>query len=222
MRMAELSSRSGVPIPTIKFYIREGLLSAGERTSPNQAQYDDAHVRRLRLIRALVDVGGLSIAATHDVLGKLDAGGADALESLGKVQYSLMPRRSARDDAAWRQAEERVEELLERQGWRVRPGNPAYGAFVDVVAALDRLGQQDVLGLLPRYADAAHGVADSEVDLVQARELLEDRAEGVVVVAVLGDALFGALRRLAHEDLVIRQMEAGGLGTPAHRAVRPD
>ncbi|WP_346281659.1 MerR family DNA-binding transcriptional regulator, partial [Pseudonocardia sp.] len=34
MRMAELSARTGVPIPTIKFYLREGLLPPGERTSP--------------------------------------------------------------------------------------------------------------------------------------------------------------------------------------------
>lgn len=42
MRMAELSSSSGVPIPTIHFYLREGLLPPGERTSPNQAHYDDS------------------------------------------------------------------------------------------------------------------------------------------------------------------------------------
>ena len=38
MRMAELSRRTGVPVPTIKYYLREGLLPPGERTSPNQAQ----------------------------------------------------------------------------------------------------------------------------------------------------------------------------------------
>jgi DNA-binding transcriptional MerR regulator len=210
--MAELSGSSGVPIPTIKFYIREGLLSGGERTSPNQAQYDEGHVRRLKLIRALVDLGGLSIAATRAVLEKLDSGEPESLESLGKVQYALMPRRSERDESALRSAEERVDELLARQGWRVRPSNPARSALVDVVAVLDRLGQHDVLDHLSNYADAAHTLAEVELDRVNARELLEARAEGVVVVAVLGDALFGALRRLAHEDFVIQRMDAGGAG----------
>jgi DNA-binding transcriptional MerR regulator len=75
MRIAELSRRSGIPVPTIKYYVREGLLPPGELTSPNQAQYDETHVRRLKLIRALVDVGDLSIAATRDVLASIDSPG---------------------------------------------------------------------------------------------------------------------------------------------------
>ena len=41
MRIAELSSRSGTSIPTIKYYLREGLLPAGEATGRNQADYGD-------------------------------------------------------------------------------------------------------------------------------------------------------------------------------------
>src|SRR6478752_6940457 len=63
MRMKELSEVSGVPVATIKFYQRERLLPAGERTHPNQSVYGDEHLRRIRLIRALIEVGGLSVAA---------------------------------------------------------------------------------------------------------------------------------------------------------------
>ena len=56
MRIGELSKAAGVPVPTIKYYLREGLLAPGELTSPNQASYGEAHIRRLRLIRALVDL----------------------------------------------------------------------------------------------------------------------------------------------------------------------
>ncbi|MDX2026822.1 MerR family transcriptional regulator, partial [Microcella sp.] len=45
--MSELSATTGTPVPTLKFYLREGLLPAGERTSPNQSQYDDSHVERV-------------------------------------------------------------------------------------------------------------------------------------------------------------------------------
>jgi len=34
MRISQLSAESGVPIPTIKYYLREGLLPGGEATSP--------------------------------------------------------------------------------------------------------------------------------------------------------------------------------------------
>ena len=51
MRMAELSHQTTVPVPTIKYYQREGLLPAGERTSPNQVRYDERHARRQRRLR---------------------------------------------------------------------------------------------------------------------------------------------------------------------------
>ena len=35
MRIAELSTRSGTSIPTIKYYLREGLLPAGTATGRN-------------------------------------------------------------------------------------------------------------------------------------------------------------------------------------------
>src|SRR2546422_2141244 len=93
MKIAELSRRSGVSGPTIKYYVREGLLRAGELTSPNQAHYDDTHLRRLRLIRALVDVGGLSIAATREVLAAIDEPRESIHETLGKAQSATTPRR---------------------------------------------------------------------------------------------------------------------------------
>ncbi len=46
MRISELSRRSGVSIPTIKYYLRDGLLPAGRATAANQADYDEDHLRR--------------------------------------------------------------------------------------------------------------------------------------------------------------------------------
>ncbi|OLT16545.1 hypothetical protein BJF78_14095 [Pseudonocardia sp. CNS-139] len=206
MRMAELSGRTGVPIPTIKFYLREGLLPPGERTSPNQAQYGEEHARRLKLIRALVDVGGLSIVASRAVLGYLDALDAGSLETLGKVQYAVSRRRErdVEPDEAWLAAEQQVADLLERHDWTIRGDNPARTSLAEVIATLLRLGQDDVLGLLDRYAEAAHALAAAEVDAVWRRPSVEDRAEGVVMFAVLADALLASLRRLAQEDVVVR------------------
>ena len=210
--MAELSSRTGVPIPTIKFYLREGLLPPGERTYPNQAQYGEEHARRLRLIRALVDVGGLSIVASRAVLGHLDATAAGSLETLGKVQYAITRRREpeAGQDEAWLEAERQVEELLTRHGWNIRANNPARTSLAEVLATLHRLGQHDVLDLLDRYADAAEGLAEAEVDAVWRRTSVDDRAEGVVMFGVLADALLAALRRLAQEDRVVRTAAENG------------
>ena len=59
MWMAELATRSGLSVPTIKYYLREGLLPAGVATGATRAVYDETHVHRLRLIRALTDVAGI-------------------------------------------------------------------------------------------------------------------------------------------------------------------
>ena len=54
VKMAVLAKRSGVPTPTIKHYIREGLLPGPQvRTSKNMAYYDGRIVNRIQTIKAL-------------------------------------------------------------------------------------------------------------------------------------------------------------------------
>lgn len=198
MRMTELSQRSGVPIPTIRYYLREGLLPSGEFTSPNQATYDESHVRRLTLIRAMVEVGEMPIAAVGKLFRHLESKGADEFATLGLVQYSLVRELSPSDDSG---ALAQVQGLLDRLGWQVRDNNPARQVLAATIQTLERLGYDDVLGLLDRYAAAAHDLAEDEVELMLAREGLDNRAGAVVVTGVLGDAMLGALRRMAQEDV---------------------
>jgi len=205
MRIAELSRRSGVPIPTIKYYLREGLLSPGERTSRNQALYAESHVQRLRLIRALVDVGHLSIAATRNVLASIDAPGATLHERLGKAQHAVTPvLETDVDEVSLALAAREVEAFAGRRGWNVKKGNPAWSLLIQVVATMHSLGQDDPAGLLDSYADAAEQLAEVDVRWVLSRGDVESILEGVVVGTTLGDTLFAALRRLAQADVSSR------------------
>lgn len=203
MRMTELSERSGVPIPTIRYYIREGLLPSGQFTSPNQATYDDSHVRRLTLIRAMVEVGEMPIAAVGKLFRHLESKEGNEFATLGLVQYSLVRELAPSDESA---AFEQVQELLDRLGWQVRDHHPARSVLAATIETLERLGYDDVLGLLDRYAAAAHDLAEAEVELMLAREGLDNRAGTVVVTGVLGDAMLGALRRMAQEDVTARTL----------------
>jgi DNA-binding transcriptional MerR regulator len=72
MRLAELVRRSGVPRYTIKFYIRSGLLPAGDPEGRNQALYGARHLERLELIRALREVAGLPLDVITRVAQQLD------------------------------------------------------------------------------------------------------------------------------------------------------
>ncbi|GAA2258143.1 MerR family transcriptional regulator [Kitasatospora cystarginea] len=203
MRIGELSSRTGVPVPTIKYYLREGLLPSGERTSPNQAQYGDGHVRRLKLVRAMLEVGKLSIAATREVLNAIDAPGGTLHGTLGAAQSAVTAEPSAGgdEDGARQEADRLVAVLAERRGWRVKPGGAARQALIQVVAAYQRLGQEDLLGILDEYAVAAERLAAAEIAVIAGRSELDGQVEGVVIGLVLGDALMAAMRRLAQEDV---------------------
>lgn len=87
--MAELSRRSGLSVPTIKYYLREGLLQPGRRTSVNQARYDDAHLERLRLIRALVKVAGLPLDKVREVVQAVSIE-SSVLDAMGVTQDALV------------------------------------------------------------------------------------------------------------------------------------
>jgi DNA-binding transcriptional MerR regulator len=200
MRIAELSRRTGVPIPTIKYYLREGLVPAGERTGPNQAQYGEAHVRRLKLARALVEVGGLSIASAREALRLMFSAGLSELDIIGKAQYAMTPAREYVEDEAWDEAVAEVDELIAKRGWQVKPTNPARRTLADALATLRRLDQDDYFELLEAYAETAERLAADEIETVARREDLDSVAEAVVVWTAVGDTVLASLRRLAQED----------------------
>lgn len=140
MRISELSRSTGVPVPTIKYYVREGLLPPGELTSRNQANYDETHERRLRLIRALLDVGGLKVAAIAEVLGAVDDPARPVHKVLGAAADHLGTAQSGDDDAESAAAGAAVAELIARRGWRAHGSDPAAGDLARALAAMDRVG----------------------------------------------------------------------------------
>jgi DNA-binding transcriptional MerR regulator len=198
MRIGELSRRSGVTVPTIKFYLREGLLPPGELTSRNQATYTEAHLRRLRLVRALVDLAGVPVARVRAVLTSLDSGDLPLHDRIGAVHRAVTPEaRPATDDTEARA-------FVEGRGWAVAPDAPAIATIAETLTALRSLGQEHVARQLDAYADAVESLAEREVASV-ASAVGDDRiAENVVVGTVLGERLIAALRLLAHEHVSAR------------------
>jgi DNA-binding transcriptional MerR regulator len=196
MKMAQLSMTSGVPVATIKYYLREGLLPAGERQGPNQSLYGPEHLRRLRVIRGLIDVGGLSIAAAHQVIDAIDSdlGLQHTFDIAQRTVSATIDPASLSPDSI-----NTVDELL--RGWHVSPENPGRLAAARVLQTFTDLGQPDLSGWVPGYAAAALAVAEADLDEIDARADRESKTEMVVIGTVLGDALFAALRRAAQEHV---------------------
>jgi DNA-binding transcriptional MerR regulator len=55
--IGEAARRSGVKVPTIRYYEQVGLLPAPSRTDGNRRLYDDADIRRLAFIRHARELG---------------------------------------------------------------------------------------------------------------------------------------------------------------------
>jgi DNA-binding transcriptional MerR regulator len=68
LRMGELAAASGVPAPTIKHYLREGLLPEPVKTSRNMAYYPPEFVDRIKLIKRLQEERFMPLKAIKSVL----------------------------------------------------------------------------------------------------------------------------------------------------------
>ena len=198
--MAEFSSTSGIPVATIKFYLREKLLPAGESETANQASYGAVHLNRLRLIRALIDVGGLSVVSVHSVLEAIDSD-ASLPEVFKVAQHSVS---AAIEPGDLQPADlTSIDALLE--GWHVSPENPGRLAAARVLSAFRGGGQTDERGWFARYAEAALLIAAADLDEIESRQGRAAKAETVVVGTVLGDALISGLRRGAQEHVTFQR-----------------
>ncbi len=65
--IGELSRRTKVKVPTIRYYETVGLLTAPERTEGNQRRYDQAGLERLSFIKHARDLG-FSIEAISSLI----------------------------------------------------------------------------------------------------------------------------------------------------------
>ena len=157
-----------MPIPTIKYYLREGLMLPGTATAATRAEYGEPHLRRLRLIRALLEVGGLSVASIRRIIVALDDERVSLHVLFGTVQYALAPHvRPRPGDADWQAAEGEVDALIAGLGWQVELDSPARGLLAEALAALGRLDQAPAGLSLRVYAEAMRRLAGLEIDSVR-------------------------------------------------------
>lgn len=94
--IGEMARRSGVKVPTIRYYEQMELLAAPGRTEGNQRRYGDADLDRLTFIRHARDLG-MGIEAIRELIelsarpdrpcGQVDRIAADHLASVrGRIE----------------------------------------------------------------------------------------------------------------------------------------
>jgi len=198
MLVSELAERADVPLATVKYYLREGLLPAGQTTGPRRAEYDESHLRRLRVLRLLREVRGVPVTSLRLVVDALDDESLSVHEVMTLVADVLTPGPTIDADQASLAI---VDEVLTDIGWDgVRPESMDRLRLAALVSLLNGPGP---LGANPEvlsfYAGVADQLARAEIALVdhstERAELLEQMVTGSVVYG----QVFELLRQLGHE-----------------------
>lgn len=226
MRLAELSRRSGVPRSTIKFYIREGLLPAGEPEARNQASYGPGHLERLALIGALREVAGLSLEVIARVVAQLERGwdeGDPIGEALRAVYTPPARKRDAEEQEAFEQLRAEVRAFLRALPWTTdAEGHDAADEVADALLQVRRhlFPDYPVAALAP-YARIAWLLSEVEFASAPGGPRVPVRARGddltdptrrAILGTLLFERIFAALRRSANAMRSIRISE--GLEVP--------
>ncbi|WP_371668959.1 MerR family transcriptional regulator [Streptomyces sp. NBC_00289] len=205
MRLAELSERSGVPTATIKYYLREGLLEPGRQLNATTAEYDEEHLRRLRLVRAMIHIARVPVATVREVLGHVDDDSLGRTMRLGAALWALpqVPEPDAEDEHVVR-ARLEVDRLLETVGWSNAQAlvtiSPAYRSLVVAVATFRRLGYDWSPELIASYARLMHQAAVLDLDFMDTHPSEAEKVETAVAGAIFVEPVLQALHRLAQEE----------------------
>jgi DNA-binding transcriptional MerR regulator len=204
LRISELARQSGLPVATIKFYLREGLLPAGVPVSRTQAEYSDAHLERLRLIRALRDIADLPVATVGRVLAAVDDEELPLLDLLGVTQTAVAGSKGSSASPS-DMGVELADHLLADLGWTLTEDSPLVDSLARVLDVLRGEGEPvDVESLRP-WADAARTVAEVEMDHIPLEAPRAEAAHTVAVGTVIYGELLAQLRLAAQEAVSLER-----------------
>ncbi|WP_406724712.1 MerR family transcriptional regulator [Streptomyces sp. GD-15H] len=207
-QLSALSRKANVSVRTLRSYQDLELL-------PTLPEYDETHVRRVALVKALLDIGGLPHAEVRRIVRHVEEERPPATELLRLTQYALPTPGSASPDPEWEWAKARVEGLVHGWGWQVNRDNPAWKTLCQVAIACKSLGHHEIPRLFPAYAEHLERIARLEVQILREQDDPESAATSLVAVTALGGIALSALRRLAHEHF----LSPGGSG--AEHSVSP-
>lgn len=201
MKISELSRRTGLTVPTIKFYMRQGLLHSGTPVSATQADYDLSHVERLRLVRALVEIARLPISTIHALLDSLGQTPDPDLrvrtqDALRRTHEAIAPAPAA--DA---HRPQRALATVSALGWQVEPDSPVLHELESALIGLESLGLTPREMTLRVYAQAALDAAVAEA-AGRPSEPATETVRQVILGTVMTESLLIALRRLAQQHAV--------------------
>lgn len=148
LRIGELSRRTGVPMATLKFYLREGLIAPARKSGRTMAWYHPSTVERIRAIRELQERQFLPLDVIRETIDKTAEAPDDhaIAEAIAGVLIRRGGKRArSREEILANGANPAELEWLERAGLAVPDRHGMYRG--DDLALLSTLGAARHAGL---------------------------------------------------------------------------
>jgi DNA-binding transcriptional MerR regulator len=218
LRMGELAEASGVPAPTIKHYLREGLLPEPVKTSRNMAYYPPEFVDRIKLIKQLQEERFMPLRAIKAVLDE-DPGRARAMVELEDriLDRALEGERTRTSATEVRESYGVPREVLDRLEKLevLSPNSRGYSpSDVKIIEAISRFragGYDEEIGFTVydtlRYKSALEDLVREEVGIVMDRLAGEVAPERVVEMLEAGAQPLQDLIAALHTKLMVAELE---------------
>ena len=218
LRMGELAEASGVPAPTIKHYLREGLLPEPVKTSRNMAYYPPEFVDRIKLIKRLQEERFMPLKAIKSVLDEDPERAGAMLELEDRILDRALAGERTRTSAP--EVRERYgvpREVLDRLAELevLTPNSRGYSpSDVTIIEAIGRFragGYDEQIGFTVydtlRYKTAIEELVRQEVEVVMGRLAGEVPPERVVEMLEAGAQPLKDLIAALHTKLLVAELE---------------
>lgn len=227
VRIGELAELAGVPVATVRHYLREGLIPEGRKTSRNMAYYPPELAERIRLIKQLQEERFMPLRMIRELL---DSGNGDPerLRALIELEDRILERAAEgeRERTSTRSVGERYgvpADVLDKLA-ELRVLNPDRRGYspsdVRIVEAISRFragGYDERIGFTVydtlRYKRALEGLVSEELQVLTERLAGEMDPDRVAELLEAGVEPLQELISALHRKLLIAELER-------HRAAR--
>lgn len=195
IKISELARLSGVPTPTIKHYIREGLLpEPARRTSRNMAYYDPRLADRVRTIKTLQQAHFLPLKLIGDLLEPAPSASIrddlddETRQRLGSLEPAITAgQQDSRDhrDAAG-------------QRWRSREEVLATCRITE--PELEQLAELGLASAVPN-SDGAIGFSGADLEMIEVIDRTREKGMGELFPMSILEPYVAAVRSLVRMEL---------------------
>jgi len=217
LKMSGLVEASGVPAPTIKHYLREGLLPEPVKTSRNMAWYRPETVERIRLIKRLQEERFMPLKAIRALFEEDPAQAEAMLEVEDRILERALAREQTRTSAAEVKKYGVPKKVLDRLAeiGILTPNSRGYSpSDVEIIEAMSRFragGYDEQIGFTVydtlRYKSALETLVKEEVDVLMDRLEGEMAPERAVELIEAGAEPLKDLIAALHTKLMVEEVE---------------